>query len=85
MAGIKDANLEQVVRLLQAHRERYAVIQDIAVKLQDPVVWRAPDGELAIGSATPDDISQLSAVILAYLAEAESIATNIRALTGLDA
>lgn len=83
MSEINDANLEQVVRLLQAHRERYAVIQDIAVKLQDPVVWRDPSGDLAIGSATPDDVAQLRAVIIAYLAEAESIGTNIRALAGL--
>lgn len=75
---LSERNIELIIRLLAAHQARYAEMQEVGMRLLNPMVYRSRDGTIAVGQLSDEDKERLTTHIRELLDEAEVIASNIR-------
>ena len=75
---IATAHLETAVNMLNALAQRQDTVRQLASQLHAGVIWRSPDGQLAVDIPAPQR-TELEAFIKAYLDESEILIAALRA------
>ena len=73
------ANVDTLINLLTALAQRQQAIQQLAQQLQAGVIWRSPDGQLAVDIIDAQRV-ELEAFIKAYLDESDILIASARAI-----
>jgi hypothetical protein len=72
-------NLETLINMLTALAQRQETVRQLASQLHASVVWRSPDGHLAV-ALTAGQRTELEAFVKAYLDESDILAATVRAM-----
>jgi hypothetical protein len=71
-------NLETLINLLTALAQRQETLRQLAGQLHASVVWRSPDGQLAV-ALTEGQRTELEAFVKAYVDESDVLVATARA------
>lgn len=80
--SLTEANVQQLTNMVAALGQRVEQVREASARLNRPEFWRSPDGQLSVGSLTPEDRERLDGYIRNLLDEAEAIIATARGMMG---